>query len=443
MNNLVLLSNEDMNNIPKNLLRKNLILRTDKSVLESLLDAEYDNVIITSNFARNYGEDASIKAFQLITASTSSKIIYLSLNPTIEGDSIVNWMRSIGINNIYQINWKTISIEEFESILSQNNLIEPQKERKVQQSEAELLLMKASLETLMRTEAPGYFESNKGKLIDLIQNQLRLISENDKLRKKKIELEDINKFLEDNKAITDVELKTKDLKISELQRDFKELRHDVLNKQVAVEEYNNLIKNNKLVLEPKIELDPLSPTVLYFKEYEDIGFDNFFESIVYLLSSVNKLYTKAVILERSSRDFFNPYSNKGYETVHDVINKKLTVEADKFVVYGNPTGLIEELCSPENRVEILIVLDKTGTENIMIDHNRLLPFYLGSYREKIQTVDIPDESWISPVEGMWKSISPLLDRRILDGHNQLVYQAHATNHKLCRYIEDILFGTGD
>lgn len=443
MNNLVLLSNEDTNAIPKTLLRKNLILRTDKAVLESMLDAEYENVIATSNFVRNYGEDAVIKAFQLVTALTSSKIVYLSLDTDIDNDGVVEWMRVNGINNIYIINWKTITLEEFESILSQNNLIEPKRIKKSQQSEAELLLMKASLETLMRTEAPGYFEANKGKLIDIIQNQLRLISENNILHKKKIELEDINSFLEDNKAISDVELKTKDLKIKELQRDFKELRHDVLSKQVAIEEYNNLLKNNKLVLEPKIELDALSPTVLYFKEYEDIGFDNFFESIVYLLSNVNKIYTKSIIIERASRDFYNPYSSRGYETVHNTIDKKITIKSDKFVVYGNPTGLIEELSSPENRVEILIILDKTGTENIMIEHTRLVPFYLGSYKNKIQTVDIPKESWISPVEGIWSSIAPLLDRRVLTGHDELVYQALATNHKLGRYIEDILFGTGD
>lgn len=443
MKNLILLSNSDRESIPRILLSRNLYLRTDKAILTTLLNSEYDNIIITSNYAKNFGYDSIIKAYQLALAITSSKIIYLSTESTLSNDNIVNWMHSIGINNAYTINWKTITIEEFDGIVSQNNLTAPINKKENYLSEPELQLLKASLETLTRVEAPGYFDVNKGKLIDLVQSQIRLVNENKNLVKSKIELEDINDYLIENKAISDIIIKNQNLKVENLKKEFNELREDVLKNQTAINEYNDLVKNNKVVLQPKLKLNTLAPTVLYFKEYEDIGFYNFFESIVYLLSEVNKIYTKTVIVERSSRNFYNPYNTNGYITVKDSIPKTDIINNDKFVVYGNPVGVIEELASQENRIEIIIVFDRRGTEDIFIEHNRLVPFYLGSYKNKITTVNIPEQSWISPVEGIWSSISPLLDRRILTEHESIIYQAHTTNHKLCRFIEDLLIKGGE
>ena len=178
-------------------------------------------------------------------------------------------------------------------------------------SEEELNFIKLNLKTLTTEEMPKYMELNRGKLVDLVQNYITTLRRNKKLKRKVNELSDINHFLEDSKMYSDVLADSLKQKLKTSNEEFMTLRQDALKYKDSIVEFNKRIINNGFAPDPIITIDELSPIVVYFKEYEDIGFFNFYESIAYTLRNVYQIYTKSVILEKENRSYFDPYTNRG------------------------------------------------------------------------------------------------------------------------------------
>lgn len=437
---LLLLSDDDLRSIPSMLMVERIELRTDETVLRELLKKDYDNLMVTSNYMKLYGASNVIKAMTTILAMTSSKIHYLSLEEVGTEDQVTNFLMSKGIRNIHYINWKTITLEDFQKMAKTNQLGVPDLSKVDEVSEEELNFIKLNLKTLTTEEMPKYMELNRGKLVDLIQNYITTLRRNKKLKRKVNELSDINHFLEDSKMYSDVLADSLKQKLKTSNGEFRALRQDALKYKDSIVEFNKRIINNGFAPDPIITIDELSPIVVYFKEYEDIGFFNFYESIAYTLRNVYQIYTKSVILEKENRSYFDPYTNRGYSVIADDPKMETIIRSDKMVRYGNPVSAIKTICNPSMRVEVLLILDKTGSENIMIDSNKVIPFYIGSYKLKVQTLNIPEESWVSPIEGNWTSIEPLMDRRDQTASEESIYNSLVSNHPLVEYLKTLIMG---
>lgn len=437
---LLLLSDDDLRSIPSMLMVERIELRTDETVLRELLKKDYDNLMVTSNYMKLYGASNVIKAMTTILAMTSSKIHYLSLEEVGTEDQITNFLMSKGIRNIHYINWKTITLEDFQKMAKTNQLGVPDPSKVDEVSEEELNFIKLNLKTLTTEEMPKYMELNRGKLVDLVQNYITTLRYNKKLKRKVNELSDINHFLEDSKMYSDVLADSLKQKLKTSNEEFRALRQDALKYKDSIVEFNKRIINNGFAPDPIITIDELSPIVVYFKEYEDIGFFNFYESIAYTLRNVYQIYTKSMILEKENRSYFDPYTNRGYSVIADDPRMETIIRSDKMVRYGNPVSAIKTVCNPSMRVEVLLILDKTGSENIMINSNKVIPFYIGSYKSKVQTLSIPEESWISPIEGSWTSIEPLMDRRDQTASEESIYNSLVSNHPLVEYLKTLIMG---
>lgn len=437
---LLLLSDDDLRSIPSMLMVERIELRTDETVLRELLKKDYDNLMVTSNYMKLYGASNVIKAMTTILAMTSSKIHYLSLEEVGTEDQITNFLMSKGIRNIHYINWKTITLEDFQKMAKTNQLGVPDPSKVDEVSEEELNFIKLNLKTLTTEEMPKYMELNRGKLVDLVQNYITTLRYNKKLKRKVNELSDINHFLEDSKMYSDVLADSLKQKLKTSNEEFRVLRQDALKYKDSIVEFNKRIINNGFAPDPIITIDELSPIVVYFKEYEDIGFFNFYESIAYTLRNVYQIYTKSMILEKENRSYFDPYTNRGYSVIADDPRMETIIRSDKMVRYGNPVSAIKTVCNPSMRVEVLLILDKTGSENIMINSNKVIPFYIGSYKSKVQTLNIPEESWISPIEGSWTSIEPLMDRRDQTASEESIYNSLVSNHPLVEYLKTLIMG---
>ena len=115
---------------------------------------------------------------------------------------------------------------------------------------------------------------------------------------------------------------------------------------------------------------------------------------------------------------------------------EVLINNDKLLRYGNPTDVLKTISKPEFRTELVLIYDRVGTEDILVDAPYIQPYYIGNYRETLITLDIDDNSWISPYEGDWSNIKQLLSHKGMGEDERIVYNALVSQHPLIKNIVD-------
>ena len=437
MDILFLLSEEERDIFPKGLLIQDIVLRTDKNILESVLAKNPKHVFITRGYVDTHGEDVILKALKTINILTEASIKYLVYEGNV--DKIIQYMTSIGCGNFYKTKVNQITLTRLDTMLA-HKYIEPVEVETDASKVGRVKTIVSEISSLSNDLLGEYIKNNKLKIIDSLRS---FISTQEALESSEKEIENLKRIVSlIERKLSSTVFENNSLKNSNdvLLNELRELRRDVIKKKDVIEDYNESIIHNRSIDYPIIKANQRGPIILYFKEIEDIGFREFYEAINYTLTDIYKLYTKSVVLERSGRHFYDPYTEDGYVLATKSSKISHIIDNDKLVRYGNPTSLIELLLSPENKIEVLMVFDRTGTENVLIDSDRIIPFYLGNTREVIKTLDITDISFISPEEGKWKDIKPLLRRVKPSKDSLLSYKVHCSRHTLTDFIIKLVEG---
>lgn len=434
---LLLCNEQQKKDLPSEFLLDHLHIRTDAEVLNELLIRKYDTVIITKPYVDIYGEDKVGQAVTLLNVATTSRIHYI-INPNslTVGDKIISKMNALGLGNITKIDITKIPYDDFRNISTmQNEASIINLESKVDKNK--LLLIKKDIQLMTDDLVGDYLVENKTTVLDALNLLMNKMEENVNME---IEIQDLKdernllKSFNSELVINNNNLIGQEVIYKEQLKDLKRL---TLTESDKIKDYNEAVKDNPIIDFPIVDLGTTAPLVIYFKELEDIGFLSMYEAISYTLREVYKISTKSIILEPTSRTYFDPYTNMGYILGSNDILIKDLIDNDKIVRYGNPTNLLKNLSNPEFRVEVILVFDRTQTEDILVETDTLIPLYIGYTRDNIATLEIEDTSWLSPIEGNWKNIKPLLRQSLVKKEDRIAYYAHASKHPLTEFCKEI------
>lgn len=444
MNILFLLSEEDRAKVPSEILVENVLLRSDPEVQVELLLNDYDTCFITSNYSRVYGSLLIQNIIQTFRLFTSTRIHYIIKDEDeLNTDEIIPYLLENDIGNITIADIENIKLGEFQKLAKMDRTAVGIHASRKRISKEKLAIVKDELMALTDDRVSDYMKQNKGKISDLIQGYIELISKNEsdalKIQALYVENQYLNKLRLENAG----KLDSKDSIISIYKKDIKELRSSVLEYKDKIEDYNEQILDSVYYENPSIYLDDLAPSIIYFKEIEDIGFYNVFESLMYVFNTIYGIYTKAIILEKSNRHFYNPYSKDGYTMITRDTTLDTIINNDKMVRYGNPTKLLKTISKPEFRTELLLIFDRVGNSDLLVDAPYIQPYYIGNYRDVVESLDINDTSWISPYEGKWSSIDKLLNHKMMSEEQSLIYKAFVSQHPLVKYIVNTVIEPDD
>lgn len=435
MNILFLLSEEDRAEISSEILVENVSLRSDPNIQNELMITDYDTCFITSNYTKVFGTLIVTNIIKTLRLFTSTRIHYLINNESeLQNNDVVPYLIELGIGNITQLELDKIRLKDFQKLCRMDRSSVGLVNKNTGMSSERLQLLRDELINMTEEEIPEYMNRNKGKILDLIQSYTEMLAKNELNQLKIQQLYGENQYLDKIRLENNGMIQSLGVKYKMARRDLKDLRNSILENKDKIEEYNTQIIDNTSIDDPVVYLDDMTPPIIYIKEIEDIGFYNLFKSLIYNLSEVHGIYCKSIILERSNRHFYNPYNNDGFIMVTNDSKMETIIDNDKLVRYGNPTNLLKSISRPEFRTEIILIFDRTGTEDLVVDAPYILPFYTGNYKDTIVNLDINDSSWISPFEGNWEGIKELLNHKTMSKESEIVYNAFASRHPLIKYI---------
>lgn len=437
MNILFLLSEEDRANIPSAILVENVTLRSDPDIQTELLLNDYDTCFITSNYTKVYGTLTVKNIIKTFNLMTSIRIHYLIKEEyEVETDEIIPFLIDLNIGNITQADIMKLELKEFQQLAKMSKSAIGMVKSKKRLTKERLRLIKDELSELTDDRVSEYMRQNKGRLLDLIQSNVELLVENEVAQQQVQNLYSNNQYLDRIRLENIGIIQSLKAKNRMLNKDIRSLRNSVMEYKDRIDDYNSSVLDSRVTDYPIVYLDDLTPPIIYFKEIEDIGFYNVFQSLIYTFSEIYKVYTKSIILERSNRHFYNPYERDGYVTVNNDSKMEILINNDKLLRYGNPTDVLKTISKPEFRTELILIYDRVGTEDILVDAPYIQPYYIGNYRETLITLDIDDNSWISPYEGDWSNIKQLLSHKGMGEDERIVYNALVSQHPLIKNIVD-------
>lgn len=439
MRTLFLISEEEKIVFPRELLIKDVDVHTDSKILYELGKQIYDVAYITRRYKEAYTTDVVISAIEFLIKFTNTKIKYLIYSDDYI-DDVHAYLLSIGNGNIFKEEIKNLNIDSFDYINKKEKEIDRLMIEPELPSPDLINLMRVELSELTDETSIEYIKNNKSKIIDIFSSYL---SEKTLLARK-LEHE---KKLEKDLFNTNEKVKTLNRSISKLEsknerykENLNSLRRSVLANKVQIDEYNESLKNNGRDKEGILQLGNYKTLIIYFKEIENIGFFNYFDDLVFLINNIYSFYTKTIILENSNRSYFDPYTPKGYQYLPKGVEKKHIIDSDKIVRYGNCLDLIAELVKMEYRTDAIIIYDRTGSANLKVnaDAENVVPFYIGTSRDIIPSYEFDDNSWISPIEGKWKRIAPLLDFGRINSSDYISFKSVVTKFPLSEYVVSII-----
>ena len=92
-------------------------------------------------------------------------------------------------------------------------------------------------------------------------------------------------------------------------------------------------------------------------------------------------------------------------------------------------------------LQVLVVLDRTGNDSPVVESPNQFVYYLGRRRRNYPALNIQDENFISPHEGMWTSIDHVLGKA--DNLGNIPYDIHAKRHPLMvniiKLVDDYIY----
>lgn len=436
---LMLVGEEERHNIPAELMIENVTVRSDGDIKDELLDRTYDTVFITRDYVRIYGATVVKHMIKLYTTLTTTRIHYLQGSKWNEGDDEVSsFLKLLGNGNITKVDVMQLTVASLRTLARENRAVTGFTKDDEEIRYDNLIVLGNELRNLPENMVQDYVKKNRGEILEVITSYLNTMKEVEQLNKENQKLLEKTQQLEgDNKALNR-QLMTAIGRRDAVREDLRSLRKSILTQKDKIDEYNERVVGSEIIDGPEIKLGELSPIIIYFKEIEDIGFFSFYESILYTLSKVYKYYVKSVVLETHNRHFFDPYTALGYTAVPKETTLGTIIENDKLVRYGNPTGLLLQLANPEFKTEIIMVYDRTQTDEVLIKSPYLFPMYIGYSRDRINTLEIEPIGWISPLEGSWKNVEPLLTHIDKSPSDRLVYNSHVSKHPLTTYIRELV-----
>ena len=402
----------------------------------NLLD-KTEVILITKEFAQENSEEYCKKIISTLNQVSKPRIylIKASTKEVITKGSIESFildnLKEGKSNYIVTMNLETIDSMEFH-----NKILNARKETE------NLLSRQEKMETEFDLHA--FLEQCKGKPHQI--GDFLTINKNEVI-KKLLAFKEVEKDLISLKEAIyekDVTL-NRAIKLSdELRNEIDIVKYTIRSKN---EELNNLrtmiIKERESVKKNNLEIKNTwvlkvdeAPMIIYFKEYEDIGFKNLLLSFYRFLKLQYKFNVKTLIVEDSRNTHYSiPGAHILYnENNHDLINY------DLFVKYGNPKNIIKELVHPNMRNDIIVIWDRSGWDYLLVDGNlsNLYPFYLLYSKDSFPDINFAENSIISKYEGNYK-VAPLLIGRNLTEKETFSFDISSSNcdlfKKLTTYIK--------
>ena len=384
---------------PRERLMVSAINENDDDILDRLLDDEYiyDVIVVTSTYVDSYGDRVaqSLKAYHIFSGA---KIIYVTQNK--DNDLFTRFlkdcritvykgeMKSIGRTTLDELMMEVTDFEDKgnnedavkrcqEVIAEYNQIQDPElKERFIREYSKDMMDLATSL---MRTciDYPDLKKDLKNlqRKVEALQTSYQMsLKENSKLACEMMKIEERAKSWED-KYLYNID-KINRFNLREESKDLKPVRVSGYGK----------------------------PLVIYFKQIEDINFDLYFAHLQQFLSR-EPYFTKSVIYD------YNPvrsYASLGYYTLGEMDTKADISKMDRMTRNSDIRNLVTMLADTTMRLQVLLILDKTPEIEIPLTGDNIITYYLGKRRCNYNNAEIEDDSFISPIEGEWSSIKPLL-----------------------------------
>lgn len=429
---ILLMSPEEEHEMDREILKEPVLIYTSPDILTRLFKETYDGIIVTRRFANMAGESNTvhaIKSLNLILPVGDLNVTYLNHHST--EDNVSKQLYKIGCK-ILRTDIKNMKLKEFQLLKHTEN--KPIKGISDEEITRDLLGFIKDIEKMDRDSIQLYMNVNYDKITTALLNIKEIIENIDGIRddNKGLSLELRNALSSERNTHEEL------VRIRFLYNDMKSKYNKLLQFMTAykesIDDYNSILTSSAMNSEYTLETNNTDTLVLYFKEIEDINFLRTYNSVVNYLTNVMKLNTKSIILENTNRTYYNPY--KGYKVLNTLSTTSEAVLEDRIVRYGNASSILELLLRRQFMVQVLVIFDRTGNDSLVLDSSNQFVYYLGKRRESYPMLEIYDENFISPVEGMWKNIDILLSGS--DDLGQIPFDIHAYRHPFLLNLVDLI-----
>ena len=438
MKTIFLLSKQEKLVLPKDLLIENVILVDDTDILNKVLTLDCQTFIFTKDSISGVARYDINSFVTAVTLFTDIKLIYLTTSKIKE--DVEYTLNKYGNNNIYETTIETLTINKYKRIVSANLICDPvtaYKQKSLDTTKNMLTTVVTELKSVNKESLVQIISKNRNEISDLLVSYLKDIDELKATETAVKEYEDKIKILENSvKTMTD-ERTAIESENNYLNKQLSSLRRSILEHSDKVNIYNKLIKGQYSIKPEDYVVEVTSeynPIIIYFKELEDIGVYDYYEALHYTLATVMKKYVKSIILENTGNNFYDPYTQYGYNAVQLEPDATTVIEFDKIVRYGEAYELLKFINRPEMKVDIIMIYDRTKTDTMHVMSDKLIPFYLAKRTKNITTLKIDGSNLLSPNEGDWQNIKPLLEMYPLDNNILTQYRIATLMHPLTKAI---------
>lgn len=425
---LMLITPEEKEALDKDIMKEPILIYTQTEILSKLYGEVYDSILVTRRFANLAGSDNlvnAIKSLNLILPLGGLNVIYLNHHEA--EDACSKDLYKIGCK-VLKADIKSMTLDTFLDLKYTKSLnVKGVSEKEVVD---DLLSIIHDIESMDDDALRLYVGVHYNKIVNSLLNAKGVVENLEGIR-----LDNKTLGVELQHALDAEATMSHELILTKyLYHDVK-AKHDLLLKYLtaykeSIDNYNDIIAETTLGDEYTVKIPSTNCIVLYFKEIEDIGFLRFYNSLVNHLNNVKKYNTKSIIIESTNRTYYNPY--KGYDVLSSLSTTSDVVQSDHILRYGNCSKIIGLLMRNQFMLQVMVILDRTGNDSLVLDSPNQLVYYLGKRRENFPTLNIQDENFISPCEGIWTDIEILLNKA--ETLKQIPFDIYANRHPLMTNI---------
>ena len=427
--NLFLMTESERLQLSNELNLSNMNVQTTHEAIYKLFP-KVDNLIITKDYIHKISPSTSIDVVKVLDFLFGTKIIYLRGHEDSEHDIFLSFMHKNKMFNIYYYEIKELDNKCVQEMLSS-----------VITKEIDFVGNKVSSNEIIKELNDVGPDQRHEILTKYRESVIDILDSYTTLRIQTNELLKSNELLTNNIRNLQRSLNVEMTKRYSLDAKFRIQNKELSKTRKVLLENKEILnrRNYELAKNMQIKTDNKDTLIIVFKQFEDIGFLNYFKSLSNVFEKTLKMNVKTLVVEDKSNHFYNPYGEEYLKV--DEITTDILIDNNKFVKYGNPKAVIETLLDSKFRVEVLIVLDRTSTDINLIepasDEVNIFPLYLGYKRDRYENIEIENNSFISPLEGDFKSISPLLVQDIQKG-SEIKYEVYVTNYSLTQKLLNLI-----
>ena len=403
---LMLLTNEEYSKLHRDIQYEPITYEYTSDALTHLYNLNYSRIIMTKRYVDTVGSQKVINAFKALMHMTYqfSSRVYLLSHRKDKLDKSVEELGKIGVKPLY-LDVKDMTYQQFLNLDEMVRIDVTEYMGLVLPTEVHEVI--DDIKSLGDEALRQYAALNYDKLTTTVLKCENLLKSYETLQENNLALNSDNLQLLKSVEILKGQLSTERYSRSCIESDLDKAKKFIMHYAESIQQYNNVLNKSQLNDEFVFRNKNRNTLVIYFKEYEDIGFFKVYRELYNNFRDIQGWRVKSLVVENRQRKYYNPY--KGYKSLGLEPSVRDIILNDELVKYGNALKIIDVLTRPQYELQILFVLDRTYNTSTCIDMENQITYFLGKRREdyEIDASLLYDENFISPYEGDYMDLAYL------------------------------------